>query len=106
MTKQKVPGAEVAELFRQAIRGELSVKLLYPEHTWKLGYAGYVEFRIGDWRVNIFNDSDELDYCGDVTAPDGREGDIDDWFDSNSEPTDLLEPDEHAALKKLLEQAR
>ena len=52
MTRQKVPGGEVAELFRQAIRGELSVKLLYPEHTWKLGYAGYVEFRIGDQRLD------------------------------------------------------
>lgn len=103
---QKLSGREVAEQFRRAIRGEVEVELADPEYSWDDAYAGNVEFLIGDWRVWFFNDCDELDYCDNATAPDGRAGEFDEWYDAKEEPTDLLESSEHAALERLLEQAR
>lgn len=106
-SKEKVSGEEVAELLRQAIRGEVAVKLAHAEWTWEGTYAGDVGFVVGDWRVTIFNDCDELDYIDSVTAPDGRTGDFDQWWDDNhSEPTCFLDASEQAALERLLEEAR
>ncbi len=99
----EVTGPEIADLFRKAIRRE--VKIVALGESWKSVYAGDVRFRIGNYTVVIFNDCNELDYVDSAAAPDGREGDFDDWWESHTEPVTLLTPQEYQALENLLESA-
>jgi hypothetical protein len=83
-----IPGHEVAELLRRAGRGE--VKIVAVGRSWNLVYAGNVTLVIGDYVVVIFNDCDELDYVDSATAPDGRRGELEAWWESHTEPVSLL----------------
>lgn len=102
-TVEKIAGQEIRELFRRAIRGEVKIAAL--GKSWNDVYAGDVRFRIGDYEVVIFNDCNELDYADSATAADGRAGDFDDWWNSDTEPVRLLTEHEYAALEHLLESA-
>ena len=99
----KVPGEEILELFRQAIRGEVQIVAL--GESWNNVYAGDVRFRIGGYEVVIFNDCNELDYADSATSPDGRKGDFDDWWNADTEPVRRLTEQEYTALEHLLESA-
>ena len=99
----EVTGPEIANLFRKAIRHEVKIEAL--GESWKSVYAGDVRFRIGDYLVTIFNDCNELDYIDSATAPDGREGDFDAWWNSETEPLTLLTAQEYQQLENLLESA-
>jgi hypothetical protein len=99
--KMKIEGSEVAELFRQALRGEVSVRCVGDD--WNTIYAGNCAFMFGDWSVVIFNDCLELDYVDSAAAPDGRTGDFDGWYDIGREPVGLLTDAEVAAMESLLE---
>lgn len=98
-----LPGPEIAELFRKAIRRE--VKVFAVGQSWREVYAGDVSFRIGEYLVVIFNDCDELDYVDSAVAPDGRAGDFDEWDNSNTEPVSLLTSNERLQLQHRLESA-
>jgi len=98
-----IPGEEIAELFRKAIRREVKVAAI--GQSWNDVYAGDVRFRIGDYTLNIFNDCDELDYVDSAIAPDGRTGDFDDWWKSRTEPVSLLTEEEQSQLEYRLESA-
>jgi hypothetical protein len=98
-----VTGEEIAELFRKALRLELRIAAV--GQRWKEVYAGNVTFRVGDYKVVIFNDSNELDYVDSATAPDGRAGEFDAWWTSRTEPVSLLSDREKRLLQDLLESA-
>ncbi len=98
-----IPGEEIAELFRRAIRRE--VKIVAPGQSWNDVYAGNVTLRIGEYEVVIFNDCDELDYVDSATAPDGRRGDFDHWWQTQTEPVSLLTEEERMQLEYRLESA-
>ncbi|MGO8756955.1 MAG: hypothetical protein ACLQG3_02410 [Terracidiphilus sp.] len=100
----KVTGQEIVELFRKAIRGEAATVAL--GESWNDVNSGNVRFRIGDYEVAIFNDCNELDYADSATAPDGRKGDFDDWWDTDTEPVRQLTEKEYEALEHLLESAQ
>lgn len=104
--KTTIEASEVAEVFRQALRGEIPVKL-QSDWSWDHGCSGNVEFMFGDWHITLFNDASELDYVDSVIAPDGRMAEYEDWFDSGThrgaDPVDLLEIAERNALESLVE---
>ncbi|MFM0270154.1 hypothetical protein PQQ59_06185 [Paraburkholderia aspalathi] len=101
-----IEASEVVEVFRQALRGEIGVKLT-GEQSWADVQCGDVEYEFGDWRVTFFNDVMDLDYVDSVIAPDGRTAEYDDWFNRDTfdggDPIDLLETAEVNALQSLLE---
>jgi hypothetical protein len=99
----KIPGQEIAELFRRALRGE--VKIFTVGASWTDIYASNVEVRIGGYKLVIFNDCNQVDYVDSAITPDGREGDFDDWFFSDTEPVDLLNDEEQTRLETLMEAA-
>lgn len=99
----EVPGSEIAELLRKVLRGD--EKALAVGSSWGDVYAGEVRFRIGDYELLIFNDCNELDYVDSVKAPDGRVGDFDDWWESGTEPVQLLDEKEQRRLQDLLSEA-
>jgi hypothetical protein len=98
-----VPGEEIVELFRKALR--LEVEIVATRKRWKDVYAGDVAFQIGEYEVVIFNDCNELDYVHSVATPDGRTGEFDEWWDSRTEPVSLLKDREKRLLEDLLESA-
>ena len=101
--QNSIPGEEIAELFRRAIRRE--VKIVAVGKSWKDVYAGDVTLRIGDYEVVLFNDCDELDYADSATAPDGRRGEFDQWWEAHAEPVSLLTETECAQLEHRIERA-
>ena len=109
MSAHSVPAAEVAELLRRAIRGEVAVTLANPEWSWS-DATGDCGFRIDGWEVVMYNDFGDLDYVDSVRAPDGRTGDFDYWFGNlaiyGSNPAAYLSQREDALLLDLLEKAR
>lgn len=98
-----IPGEEIAELFRKAIRRE--VKIVAVGTSWNEVYAGDAKLRIGDYEVVIFNDCNELDYVDSAIAPDGRTGNFDEWDNSNTDPVALLTDAEQSQLQHRLESA-
>lgn len=104
-----IPGAEIAEVLRKAIRGEITVRPMVQELTWEKTYCGNVQFLFGDWIITFFNDCDELDYIDFVISPDGRESEFADWVDdpsgNNEDPIDQLTQNEFVALEQLLGKA-
>ncbi len=98
-----IPGAELAELFRRALRGE--VKVFTVGASWTEIYASIVEVRIDGYKLVIFNDCNQFDYVDHAIAPDGREGDFDDWFFSDTDPVQMLTDDEQTRLETLMEAA-
>lgn len=99
----KIPGQEIAELFRRALRGE--VKIFTVGASWTDIYASNVEVRIDGYKLVIFNDCNQFDYVDHAIAPDGREGDFDDWFNSDTDPVQMLTDDEQTRLEALMEAA-
>lgn len=95
-----IQAGEIVEVFRQALRGEIAVKVL-GDTSWSDVYCGDVDFMFGDWRITVFNDCWEFDYVSHATAPDGREGEFDDWYPDS--PVDALDQEELAAMEFLVE---
>lgn len=95
-----ISAEEIVEVFRQALRGEITIKIEGDE-SWRDIYCGDVEFRFGDWCIVVFNDCSEFDYVSNVLAPDGREAEFDDWWPHN--PVDMLTQDELAQMEALVE---
>lgn len=110
MSGAAIPMQEVADLLRQALHGEVSLKLASGCPPWNTVYCGDVAFEVGGWSVNFYNDCDELDYVDSAQAPDGRHVDFDDWPTPGDGspwcPLDLLTADERAALEDMLGAAR
>jgi 2,3-bisphosphoglycerate-dependent phosphoglycerate mutase len=102
-SEAEIPGQEIAELFRKALRGE--AKIFTVGAAWTDIYASNVEVRIEGYKLVIFNDCNQVDYVDHAIAPDGRAADFDDWFFSNTEPVDLLTDDEQTRLEFLMEAA-
>lgn len=101
-----IEALEVANVLRQALRGEIAVRLL-GDQSWKDMYCGNLVFMFGDWQIVIFNDCIDLDYVDSVIAPDGRTAEYEDWFDREdhcgADPVDLLGATEGNALLSILE---
>jgi hypothetical protein len=99
----KIPGQEIAELFRRALRRE--VKIFTVGGSWTEIYASNVDVRIDGCKLVIFNDCNQVDYVDHAIAPDGREADFDDWWFAHEEPVDLLTDQEQTRLETLMEEA-
>lgn len=96
-----IQASEIAEVFRQALRREIEVKV-EGDKSWSDVYCGDVTFRFGDWEIVVFNDCSEFDYVDEATAPDGRTAEFDDW-DLDADPVALLTQEELAAMEFLVE---
>jgi hypothetical protein len=98
MTEMKA--SEVTDLFRQALQGEIVVRLL-GRFSWQELSSGEVEYMFGDWQITFFNDCMDLDYVDSATSLDGRTGEYEDWEPEN--PVDKLTSIEYRALAAILE---
>lgn len=94
-----IQASEVAEVFRQALRGEITVKLRGFESWSDIG-SGNFSFEFGEWVIVVFNDCMEFDYVDNVIAPDGRTAEFEHW---EVDPVGLLTDGEVAAMESLVE---
>lgn len=70
--RPEISGSEVCKILREAISGNLKVKLSSPSVTWDQVYSGIVPYLFDRWQISFYNDCDELYYCEAAIAPDGR----------------------------------
>ena len=97
----RIPGAEIVALFRRVLSGE---SVIFPDGiSWDDVWAGNFHCHIDGYSVVIFNDCGECDYVDSATAPDGRTGDFDSWYDGGDEPVAMLEMSEVAKMEDILE---
>ena len=79
---------QIVKHLRAAIAGGVSITLAFDQaRTFNEVYCGHVALQIGDWRVIVFNDCDQLDYIDQIESPDG------DWdYDSGVSDIDTDDP--------------
>jgi len=92
---------EVCQVLRDAIFGRRAM-VRECAQTWGELYAGMFMADIGGWSLTIFNDCDELDYCGACVSTDGRRWSFDSRDRYGTDPIALLCTWEHQTLENLL----
>ncbi|WP_306299043.1 MULTISPECIES: hypothetical protein [Pseudomonas] len=68
--------------------------------AWDEVYAYHFVVDIEGWRITIYNDCDELDYCEQVVSPNGQRWDFDPG--ARTDPIALLSTWEHQSLERML----
>lgn len=80
----------------------VSFSALKPQIPTKIhvAYACHFEVDVEGWRITIYNDYDELDYCERCVSPDGQRWDFDPG--DRTDPIALLSTWEHQSLECML----
>ncbi|MNM34856.1 hypothetical protein D3C81_455160 [compost metagenome] len=97
------PGAltarEVCQVLREVVF-ERRTMTKVGSQSWEQLYACHSEVDVEGWRITIYNDCDELDYCERCVSPEGLH-----WIFDSGERTDpiaLLSTWEHQCLEQML----
>ncbi|MCG3646526.1 hypothetical protein L9T92_24795, partial [Pseudomonas putida] len=61
---------DVCQVLREAVFGRRTMTKIGSQ-SWEQVYACHFEVDIEGWRITIYNDCDELDYCERCVSPDG-----------------------------------
>jgi len=67
---------DVSQVLREAVFGRRTMTKIGSQ-SWEQVYACHFEVDIEGWRITIYNDCDELDYCERCVSPDGQRWDFD-----------------------------
>jgi hypothetical protein len=73
------------------------------EQGWAAIHCGPMPIRVEGWQLTLFNDGNELGYCVECIAPDGRVGTVESWGRFGSDPVQLLSRWERQELERLLQ---
>ncbi|WP_459170765.1 DUF7693 family protein [Pseudomonas veronii] len=92
---------EVSQALREAIFGRAVMSKVGHE-SWDEIYAGHFLVDVGGWRISIYNDCDELDYCEECVSSDGRHWSFDSGGRFGTDPIALLSTWEHETFELLL----
>lgn len=100
-TAAHLSAREVCQVLRDVIFERHTMKKVGCQ-SWDEVYAGHFLVDVDGWRLSIYNDCDELDYCEDGVSPDGRRWSFDSGYRFGTDPIALLSVWEYQALEKLL----
>ena len=64
--------------------------------------SDHLEVQVGGWRISIYSNCGELDYCQTCISPDGRRWSFDSGARYGTDPVALLSTWEHKTLGDLL----
>ena len=70
--------------------------------TWDEVYACHFIVDVEGWRITLYNDWDELDYCEECFSPDGRQWSFSIGDRPGTDPVGLLSTWEHQTLERML----
>ncbi|MBD8473217.1 hypothetical protein IFT98_05005 [Pseudomonas sp. CFBP 8770] len=92
---------DVSQVLREVTFGRrLMAKV--GKQTWDEVYACHYVVDVEGWRITLYNDCDELDYCEECVSLDGRRWSFDSGDRFGTDPIALLSVWEHQTLEKLL----
>jgi hypothetical protein len=100
-TRPSLTAREVAQVLREVVFGR-SIMTRSCVQTWDEIYAGYFHVNVNGWHISIYNDCDDLDYCEECVATDGRRWVFDSGDRFGTDPIALLWTWEHGTLEQLL----
>lgn len=92
---------EVCQVLREVVF-ERRAMTKVGSQTWDEVYACHFVVDVGGWRITLYNDCDELDYCKECVSPDGRRWRFDPGDRFGTDPVALLSTWEHQTLERLL----
>lgn len=72
--------------------------------SWNELYCGNVLISIDGWKLTLYNDCGELDYCEACVSPDGRVGTFESWSRFGTDPVELLSQWEHSQVEAKLQE--
>ena len=101
-TAAELSAREVSQVLREVIFGR-SVMSKVGQQSWAHVYSGHFQVDVDGWRMSIYNDCDQLDYCEQCVSPDGRRWSFDSGDRFGTDPIALLSTWEHQTLEQLLE---
>ena len=92
---------EVCEVLREVTLGH-RVMTNAGTQGWDEVYACHFVVDVDDWKITLYNDCDELDYCEECVSPDGRRWTFDLGYRLGTDPVALLSTSEHQTLERML----
>ena len=97
----RLTAREVCQVLREVVFERRTMTKVGGQ-TWDEVYACHFVVDVAGWRITLYNDCDELDYCEACVSPDGRRWlfDLGDRF--GTDPVALLSTWEHQTLERLL----
>lgn len=100
-TQGLLTAREVCQVLRE-VTFERRTMTRIGTQSWDEVYACHFVVDVEGWRITLYNDCDELDYCEECYSPDGRRWcfDLGDRF--GTDPVALLSTWEHQMLERLL----
>jgi probable phosphoglycerate mutase len=92
---------EVCQVLREVIFERRTMTKVGAQ-TWDEVYACHFIVDVEGWRITLYNDCDELDYCEECVSPDGRRWRFDPGDRFGTDPVALLSTWEHQTLERRL----
>lgn len=92
---------EVCQVLRGVTFGRRTMAKVGTQ-SWDEVYACHFIVDVEGWRITLYNDCDELDYCEECVSPDGRRWCFDPGDRFGTDPVALLSMWEHQTLERLL----
>lgn len=92
---------DVCQVLREVTFGRRTMAKVGTQ-TWDEVYACHFIIDVEGWRITLYNDCDELDYCEECTSPDGRRWSFGIGDRMGTDPVALLSTWEHQILERLL----
>ncbi|NIF29457.1 hypothetical protein F3J44_24200 [Pantoea sp. Tr-811] len=90
---------EVCQVLREVVLGRRTMTKVGSQ-SWVQLYACHFEVDVEGWRITIYNDCDELDYCERCVSPEGNCWEFD--LGDRTDPIALLSTWEHQTLERML----
>lgn len=90
---------EVYQVLREVVLGRRHMTKVGVQ-TWDEVYACHFVVDIEGWRITIYNDCDELDYCEQAVSPEGQRWDL--GSRDRTDPIALLSTWENQRLERML----
>jgi hypothetical protein len=92
---------EVCQVLREVVFGRLTMAKV-GRQAWDEVYACHFVVDVEGWRITLYNDCDELDYCEECVGQDGRRWCFDPGDRFVTDSVALLSIWEHQTLERLL----
>lgn len=90
---------EVYQVLREVVLGRRGMTKVSSQTSDEV-YACHFEVDVEGWRISIYNDCDELDYCEQALSLSGQRWDFDPG--ARTDPIALLSTWEHQSLERML----